>query len=311
MKILKLDPFYYALVIIALLHFWFRFEFQKTFTLKDYHFYSQEHIVSLNILAGNGLSKPKLPINSSHNPEYQSILKFLRLEQNDLADDVLKNLKSFPLEKISQYHRNRIFDYIIAAIIWWIFGISWTHLVLFYIFVSTLANVCFTYIIKKITGSTVSASIAGLLIALSQNEIVLSVWSYRDCNPAWFFSFALFAIAIFFTSKNKKRKNLLLFCIGIVSAIGYGWRSDNLLIILFSVIVVAILISISTNSIWKKTSAFLSFFMGCLAVYAALEISCQKQEKLSNGYFFHISNYSENARCDILEIANKFELFFF
>lgn len=304
---IKNNCFFYKLtllLIVLCVGFSIRIYYNNDLPVEKRHNYSVYYTQSFMYATNCKLS---LLDNSSR----KVVDDFLSSKINSLNIDDLKCVKNNSnIFKIIKNTRLGTFNYYIAGIVWKFFGVSWSNLFNFYTFISMLA--CFSLFLvgRAISRSYWGGLFSALAYIVSTPEIYGGVWSIRDASPVWFFSFSLMFLFVFTgIYKNKFLNYFSYYLLGIVTLLGIGWRSDALLF--FPALLLMIIITLIIDYKKKKKSLIqniyyvLFFVIGC---YSVLLLDGKIRGLVTPFAFMHIALYAEDARSQLGQYENNFEI---
>lgn len=298
--------------IILLFHAWSRWSSVSGLPLENNRdFYHKYFEISLSLMLGKGFHLYSYNPNTwrrsepvSDDPAVVAVADFFNLKRSSLSS-----------EDIGRFNRsNQSFDkpsgYVytvplyIVALLWKLFGVSWSVVFNLHVLISVLACLGIIAAGWRIIGPW-GGVLSGLFFTASGLELYMGTWSLRDTAPCWFLAICV-GWFFFFVGRRKHWIYSLFFYIslGLISAVGFGWRSDSLL---FLPVVVALTIFFPFSS---KESAplrkrlffgFLTLFSAVLGVYL---ISKQAPKPKDIGY--HIAYYGNSVRANLFQIENSF-----
>jgi hypothetical protein len=313
---------------LLLTHFLVRLHLHRTTPLEARGFYPQVYRVSLSLLAGNGFHQFRL----SDRPESRAVWEFLllrrpRLSRREFAafracpdcaplgDTVAELARPLPTHAgddanlYAPLHTTRALDVYGAALVWKLCGIGWTPLFVFYALVSTGACLLVFAIARKLGGGFLPGFLAALLYFASPLEADLTIRSLRDVSPLWFAALA-FAAWLYLSERFQSRIANVAMAggVGALSALGYGWRTDCLLLppfLLFCLIVGLRAQRVCWGEVAARAAGFLGGSVLVWLVLLALVGPVRRQSPLIG---FHMAYYGEYSRCKLLGVENTFQV---
>ncbi len=298
------------LALVLLVHFGARCTVNYNRPLESRHFYPDLYNVALSLTGGAGL---KMITLDSKVPAHAPVIRFLDLKQDSLTSGEFSAfLASKPAsEPVTVFARNRLFEFRVASWLWRIFGISWHVIAFFYILVSTICCLCIYFLCAHLTGNKWCGLLGATLYAVLPCEMVHTVWSIRDTNPAWFTIMALtFCLCIAGRFQSRWMNGSSYVLLGVLSLIGYGWRSDAILIPGLTFLGLLIVLRRQHRSLRHGILAVMLFAVGVGAVYTSLLVQIVTKQEFSPAWVTHIAVYADETRANIGEYENSYQMFF-
>lgn len=295
------------LIALLLVHFLSRQRAAQVLPLSGRTFYAHDYSVALSMLAGHGFNY--LTVNPSLDD--LPVAQFLDLKRPELSaqefDEYCRSPNAGARRGTTQAS-TRILELRLAAILWKIFGIKWSVLFTFYALVSTACCLLIFLMARQLSGNFWLALFAGLLYFASPLEHTYSVLSIRDISPLWFttLSFWIF-VCLVERSSYRIRNHVMSACLGGASMIGYGWRSDALLLApFFAVAMPALLVSLRRS--WLYILSMTTALVGGILFAWGLIQWAGPQEVRPAGWGFHIAYYGNLPRLEMFRLEDSFQI---
>lgn len=155
---------------------------------------------------------------------------FVELLRPDLPEKILRRFNADPtLIPPPALASTRILELRLAALLWLVFGTRWDVSFAFYAGLSTLAAGLVFLFARNLSGR-LAAFLALLIFLASPLDTKWATTSMHDVYPAWFDILALAAL-FWLTPTHWSWRRRLAGCslAGALSMMGYGWRTDALL----------------------------------------------------------------------------------
>jgi hypothetical protein len=313
-----------VLTAILGLHFFTRLHTHETMPLEDRHFYPSSYLVSLALLSGGGFNY----LYPNHDPasaELYSVISaerkpgdpaaavmdFIagrgrgRLSSPELAAYLSSGAHVVPAAK---WEASRTLDIYSAAVIWRLFGISWTAYFVFYSLFSTIADFAVFLIALRLTGSYWCGLAGAVGFLASPLENYAAIWSPRDTNPLWFAALA-FLLLVRCTTTPHSLVGLWSssFALGGLSFLGTGWRQDSQLLPPFMLGALITLRAMGGLPKRRIASAALGFLAGYFLL-GMLIGSLKPRGDHQGEAVFHVAWYGEHTRGNLLGLENAFQV---
>ncbi len=311
-----------ALLLAGLLatHFGSRYHAHRTIPLAERGFNTYVYRVSLALLAGDGFQTYRF----SQAPPTAPVAEFLNLQRprlapaefaaflagpdaRPLAHPFTDIARPFPLRDGDEnviaepHYTTRVLDVYTAALIWKVFGIRWEPLFIFYALVSTGACLMVFAVGRRLGGGFGAGLLAGLFYLTSPLEQVYAVRSLRDISPLWFAALG-FAAWLYLADRFRSRaaNAAAAFAVGVLSALGCGWRSDALLLAPFLLTCLVL-----RRRGWRATAAAaLTFVAGVIVTHVGIGLLAGGGPRMSPLTGFQIAYYGESVRCNFLGVED-------
>ena len=199
----------------------------------------------------------------------------------------------------------RVLDIHLTALLWRIFGISWTVL---YVVAAVASTVCclLIYLIgQRLGGGFWPGFLGALIFFASPMEKFLSGWSVRDSSPLWFAAGAFCVLVCFFDRSTSLRRYAVGgLVLGIVAVLGVGWRLDSLIIAPFVAAAMTAAILVRSRRVTSAVAACVCFGMSGLATHALIgQLGPEVHQPAGSG--FHMAYYGDAVRSNQLGIENS------
>jgi hypothetical protein len=268
------------------------------------HCYSR----SLSLVAGRGFERLSVAPDSASLP----VKRFLDLEVDELSTaDLNAYLTSLPNQEGGDYGSYRYVDWMrigdlyTAGLVWKLCGIRWTALEHFYVGVSTLAGLAVLLTSWRLSRHFSAGLLAALLFALSPYE---SGQVVRDANPIWFAAFAFLAFTYLCGRFSATANCAAAFLLGIVCMIGYGWRPDSLVIVLFVLLAALFRWWQDGRGVRQASLAGACYLIGVCGVYGVLQSAIESPQHSLAGNCFHVAYFGEEIRADMDGFENSLQV---
>ena len=306
-----------VLAVVLLCHWFTRVESIRQIELDQRQFWADTFRYSLSALAGQGLR----PVRFAGVPQSIPLQKFLSLRSASLSREEFDAYFSLPesapltppvgITDISDEHlpwplyTTRILDLWTATGLWWLFGIRWDVLFLFYAGLSTVACFCFFLIGRGLSSNGWVGLVAAGAYSVMPIEISYTAYSPRDISPLWFAAPAWAALACLVGCQTGWIGSMLacLFA-GFLAALGLGWRHDALVTVM-SVAGLAGPALLFAGRGWAKAlGGTVACLLAVLVTRFAIASLCPVIPQ-GSGVGFHMASYAEETRCNLFHIENS------
>jgi hypothetical protein len=314
-------------IVLALLlfHFYTRHAAERAIPLSPGEgLYPYVYRVSLSLVAGRGFN----PIAFPDTPEAAPLREFTMMSRAELSraemdayfrqpysaahDESQRRTADVPISRsnafLDDFHKSRVLDIRIAALLWKWFGVRWSVYFFFYSLVSTLAALCIFFIGRQ-AGGYWTGVIAMLFYTACPLENEYVIRSVRDISPLWFASFGIaFATCVAGSGRSSLARMLSYIGAGAVAVIGYGWRIDALMLPPFLLAFVAGSLLIQRRRRAEILGAAGLFVLGSLIGLGGIRMLTP-----GGGYSpqvgFHIADYGHAARANVLGMEDSLNIF--
>jgi hypothetical protein len=301
---------------------------------EEKHFWPSSYLVSLSLLSGNGFTY-LLPRDVKADASVLTLVTRMRSETGSVGPvmDFLSGTGRESLSRLefsrflssgtrpvpidimgpgligSRWETTRILDIYVAAVLWRLFGISWSVLFIFYALVSTGAALLVFLIAQRLTGSYWGGQLATLGFMASPLERNAGAWSFRDTNPLWFTALAFFLLLRYAEPSSSRIKSYLgWYLVGAGSLLGLGWRSDAQMLLPFILFGLVCLLVSKGIALRRIALAGALCLAGSLSVKSLIDwLGCRSFAQ-GGDVVFHIAWYGEHVRSDILGTENAFQV---
>lgn len=246
----------FLILVFFILSFHIAFAYYGYTRLKP-SFYQKHYAPSLSYACGKGLT------NFRYN-DYPEIREFFKLKTDSF------DCSNFPNDikplNFTRHQNGARYLYIAVAIVWSVFGISWSNVAWLSAFLFALSIVG-AYVLARQLLPKSWGVLATLLFLFSANNLNQMV-HLRDYVKAPFFLLCFALTAYLVQSKATLKKSIALCALtGVICGVGYGARMDILLFIIFFPF--AIIIFLQAD--FKK--GLLIKGVGCLAFLVSFYIT--------------------------------------
>lgn len=296
-----------ATLCIALLglHFATRWRASESTPLRPRPFYSSDYQVALSLQLGHGFRGLDLE-NDTRLPA-QAVKDFVELLRPDLPEKVLRRYDADPqLIPPPALASTRILELRLAALLWRAVGTRWDVIFAFYAGLSTLAAALVFLLARSLSGR-LAAFLALLMFLASPMDTKWATTSIRDVCPAWFDLLALAALLWLTPTHWSGRRRLAgCFLAGAVSMIGYGWRTDALLMPALALVALLARMAAARTPARVLATAAGMLLAGVLATYAGIR-GLGGDQALSSNIGFHIASYGSATRANLAGVENSFQ----
>lgn len=322
----RIDPRVVVLSSLLLFHFYTRHAAEQAIPLSTNEgLYPSDYRVALSLLEGRGFHLITFP----DTPESRPLLEFTMMSRAQVSREELaayfRQPYSAPVRFDSQRRvpdppvsasdlpfltdlfETRVLDIRVAALLWSWFGVRWSVYFVFYSLVSTLAAFC-VFLIGRKAGGYWAGIIALLFYTACPLENEYVVRGVRDISPLWFalFGFA-FTVCLAGVSQGRWVRMTSYVVAGIIAVIGYGWRTDALLLppFLLAFLIGSLMVERRFTEIPRAAVAFAVGTALCLAGIRAITPG----EGVSPQRGFHMAYYGHAARANLLGIEDSLNIY--
>jgi hypothetical protein len=315
------------LIAVLGLHFFLRVSAHLATPLEEKRFYSSSYLVSLSLLSGHGFGylvprdapdEPLLALAerlSGETGPAQPVMAFiLRKGRDNVSGEefqryLVSGVRAASIDAMDGgWESTRVLDLYAAAALWSVWGIDWNALFALYALLSTAAALGVFLLARQLTRSPWGGLLGAAGFMASPLELNAGTLSIRDANPLWFTVLAFAALALLAGPfGSRSRSCLAWYLLGICSLLGFGWRTDALLLPPFVLAGLVSVLLARWSGIRQIVVACAAFAAGCgsilLLIYGLGHGSGPR-----GGVGFHIGWYGEHARSDLLLGENTFQV---
>ncbi|MGE0453732.1 MAG: hypothetical protein AB7O37_12600 [Vicinamibacteria bacterium] len=293
-----------CLALLAL-HFATRMQASERAGLAGHAFYGTDYQVALSLNLGRGFRG--FDLDSDERPPARAVRSFFEQRRGELPARVLRRFApdARPVAPPA-LATTRILELRLAALLWKAFGTRWDVVFAFYAGLSTLVAGLVFLMAARLAGRLAGWTALVLFLA-SPMEAFGATARIRDVSPAWFDSIALAAL-LWLTPPRWPARRLAAGCfaVGAVSVLGYGWRTDALL--MPGLALLALLARLVAAGVPLRTQAPAAAALVAGALAAFLGIGALGGEAaLSPNIGFHIATYGNATRANLAGVENSFQ----
>ncbi|HEV8253755.1 MAG TPA: hypothetical protein VGQ78_03300 [Vicinamibacteria bacterium] len=294
-----------GLAALLALHFWTRLHASQTLPLRVRPLYAANYETALALLAGKGFGG--LDLDQDTRPEAHVVRRFLAMKRDDVPRPLFDRFAAGPIPRpAAPLAFTRVLDMYVAAGVWRLFGIRWSALFAFYAGLSAAVGLLVFFIARRV-GGTVAGFLAALLFLASPFETEWAGFSIRDVSPLWFDALGFFVLLCVVDPAARTRRLLAgAWLLGSVSLVGFGWRTDGLLLPV--VLLLALLLRmLEARRSWREIAGGLGAFAGGALLVAAGLRALGPRPTLGPQIGFHIAYYGNADRANLFSVEDTFQ----
>jgi len=273
--------------------------------LASHVFYGTDYQVALSLNLGLGFRG--FDLDNDERPPARAVRNFVEQRRGGLPERVLRrfapNARSVPPPPLTS---TRILELRLAALLWRAFGTRWDAIFTFYAGLSTLVAGLVFLMARRLAGRLAGWTALVLFLA-SPLETFGATTRIRDFSPAWFDTIALAAL-LGLTSPRGPALRLAAGCFaaGAVSLLGYGWRTDGMLMPVLALAALLARLVAARVSVPTQAGAVGALAAGALGAYLGIG-ALGGEAALSPNIGFHIATYGNATRANLAGVENSFQ----
>lgn len=198
----------------------------------------------------------------------------------------------------------RVLDMHATALLWRVFGVSWSVVYAAGAVASTVTCLLVFLLGRRIGGGYWPGFLAAVAFFLSPMEKFMVAWSIRDTSPLWFAAGGFCLLACCIDRRTTPGRSVAAaFATGLVVGLGVGWRMDALLLVPFLACAIAAAVYVSTRRLSVSCASLVCFGAGLLTAHGTIA-ALSPAGRLSAGTGFHMAYYGDAIRSNMLGVEN-------